>query len=106
MQAAGTYSDEAQTNAGSWLWREEFDRKRMLDMEARVRPARRRTFVILALALVASGPSLGWWPLLCLIPGVACFAVADSLMPRVARPEYVMFGAWVASELVIACAVA
>jgi diguanylate cyclase (GGDEF)-like protein len=106
MQAAGTYSDEAQTNAGSWLCREEFDRKRMLDMEARVRPARRRTFVILALALVASGPSLGWWPLLCLIPGVACFAVADSLMPRVARPEYVMFGAWVASELVIACAVA
>ena len=105
MQAAWAYSEELRANAGSWLCRDEFDRKRMLDMEARVRPARQRTFAILALALVASGPTLGWWPLLCLIPGVACFAFADSLMPRVARPEYVMFGAWVASELVIAGAV-
>src|ERR1700691_3121911 len=106
MQAAGTYSEEVGSNSGSWLGQDEFDRKRVLDMEARVRPARRRTFAILALALVASGPSLGWWPLLCLIPGVACFALADSMMPRAARPEYVMFGAWVVSELVIAGAVA
>ncbi len=70
-----------------------------------MRPARQKTFVILMLALLATGPWLGWWPLLCLIPGAGCFAIADLLMGRVDRPEYVMFGAWVVSELVIAGAV-
>jgi diguanylate cyclase (GGDEF)-like protein len=98
-------TDEAAGAATSWLCRGDFDRGRLLDMEERVRPARQKTFAILTLALVATGPWLGWWPLLCLIPGAGCFALADTLMPRVARPEYVMFAAWVASELVIAGAV-
>jgi diguanylate cyclase (GGDEF)-like protein len=97
--------DDAAAPSTSWLCRDDFDRGRLLDMEERVRPARQKTFAILTLALVATGPWLGWWPLLCLIPGVGCFAVADMLMGRVARPEYVMFGAWVVSELVIAGAV-
>jgi diguanylate cyclase (GGDEF)-like protein len=96
----------AEAKANSWLCRDDFDRGRLLDMEERVRPARQKTFVILTLALVATGHWLGWWPLLCLVPGAGCFAFADSLMPRVKRPEYVMFGAWVVSELVIAGAVA
>ncbi len=100
-----TSMDEANVSTTSWLCRGDFDRQRLLDMEDRVRPARQKTFVIIALALVATGPWLGWWPLLCLIPGAGCFAIADSLMHRVARPEYVMFGAWVVSELVIAGAV-
>jgi diguanylate cyclase (GGDEF)-like protein len=100
-----TSTDEVKASSTSWLCRDDFDRQRLLDMEQRVRPARQKTFVILTLALVATGPWLGWWPLLCLVPGAGCFAFADVLMPRVARPEYVMFGAWVASELVIAGAV-
>src|SRR5271154_2696677 len=106
MKLAGAYSDGTQTTSGAWLCRGDFDRQRLLDREARVRPARQKTFAILTLALIATGHWLGWWPLLCLIPGVGCFALADTLMPRVARPEYVMFGAWMASELVIAGAVA
>jgi diguanylate cyclase (GGDEF)-like protein len=77
----------------------------MLDMDARVRPYRQRTFVILAVAILASGPWTGWWPLLFIAPSVVFFATADHLLPRVARPELVMFTAWVASELTIAGAV-
>jgi diguanylate cyclase (GGDEF)-like protein len=94
-----------ETSASTWLCRDDFDRERLLDMEERVRPARQKTFAILTVALVATGPWLGWWPLLCLVPAAGCFVIADHLMPRARRPEYVMFAAWVISELVIAGAV-
>jgi diguanylate cyclase (GGDEF)-like protein len=78
----------------------------MLDMEERVRPVRQRALAILALALIAAGPWLGWWPALFLIPAALCFGAADLLMPRVGRPELLMFGAWIGSGLVIGGAVA
>jgi diguanylate cyclase (GGDEF)-like protein len=90
---------------GSWLCRDDFDRDRMLDMEERVRPVRRRAFAILAVAIASVAPWLGWWPLLFLIPASLFFSAADALMPRVARPELLMFGAWIGSELTIAGAV-
>jgi diguanylate cyclase (GGDEF)-like protein len=92
-------------SATSWLCRDDFDRERMLDMEERVRPVRRRTFAILAVAIAAVGPWLGWWPLLFLIPASLFFSAADRLMPRVARPELMMFAAWIGSEVMIAGAV-
>jgi hypothetical protein len=98
-------SGDASASSTSWLCRDDFDRERMLDMEGRVRPARQRTFGIIALALLSTGPWLGWWPLLFLVPSVVCFAIADTLMPRAERPEHVMFAAWLASELTIAGAV-
>src|SRR5271167_2670115 len=103
--SASSTTGEPSASATSWLCRDDFDRDRMLDMEERVRPARRRTFAVITLALVATGPWLGWWPLLFIGPGVVCFAIADVLMPRAARPEYVMFFAWMVSELVVAGAV-
>ncbi len=90
----------------TWLCRDDFDRERLLDMEGRVAPARRRTFAILFVAIVAVAPWLGWWPLLFLLPAGAFFAVADHFLPRLARPELMMFAAWVGSELMIAGAVA
>jgi diguanylate cyclase (GGDEF)-like protein len=78
----------------------------MLDMEERVRPVRQRALAILGVALIASGPWLGWWPALFLIPAALCFGAADMLMPRVGRPELLMFGAWIGSGLVIGGAVA
>jgi diguanylate cyclase (GGDEF)-like protein len=92
-------------SATSWLCRDDFDRERMLDMEERVRPVRRRTFAILAVAIAAVGPWLGWWPLLFLIPAGLFFSAADHLMPRAARPELLMFAAWIGSEVTIAGAV-
>jgi len=90
----------------SWLCRDDFDRERMLDMEERVRPVRMRTFAILALAITLVVPWIGWWPLLFLIPASLFFAAADALMPKVARPENLMFAAWIGSEITIAGAVA
>ena len=78
----------------------------MLDMEERVRPVRQRALAILGVALIAAGPWLGWWPALFLIPAALCFGAADLLMPRVGRPELLMFGAWIGSGLVIGGAVA
>jgi diguanylate cyclase (GGDEF)-like protein len=98
-------SNSRQADATSWLCRSGFDRERMLDMEERVRPARQRTFAIISLALAATGPWLGWWPLLFIAPATVCFVVADTLMPKVERPEYLMFAAWFLSELTIAGAV-
>jgi diguanylate cyclase (GGDEF)-like protein len=78
----------------------------MLDMEDRVRPCRQRTLAILAVAIASVAPWLGWWPLLFLIPSAAFFATAEYFLPRIARPELVMFAAWIGSELAIAGAVA
>jgi diguanylate cyclase (GGDEF)-like protein len=77
----------------------------MTDMEERVRPCRQRAFAILAVAIASVGPWVGWWPLLFLIPASAFFAAAGRLLPRVARPELVMFTAWIGSELAIAGAI-
>lgn len=89
----------------SWLCRSDFDRERLMGMEDLVKPVRRRTFAILAVAIVAMAPWLGWWPLLFLGPAAACFALADAYLPRVERPEYLMFAAWIGSEITIAGAV-
>jgi diguanylate cyclase (GGDEF)-like protein len=99
-------SHETRPGSASWLCRDEFDRERMLDMEERVRPVRQRTLAILAIALVAASPWLGWWPALFLIPAAIFFGLADRLMPRVEKPELLMFAAWIASGLVIGGAVA
>jgi diguanylate cyclase (GGDEF)-like protein len=106
MTADGSPPSELQPGASSWLCRDDFDRERMLDMEERVRPVRRRTFVILAVAIALLAPTVGWWPLLFLIPASLFFVIADTLMPRVGRPEFLMFAAWIGSQLMIAGAVA
>jgi diguanylate cyclase (GGDEF)-like protein len=77
----------------------------MLDMEQRVRPVRQRAAIIMALAILAAGPWLGWWPLAFVVCILSCFAAADRLMPKLTRPEYLMFGAWVGSAIAIAVAV-
>jgi diguanylate cyclase (GGDEF)-like protein len=78
----------------------------MLDMEERVRPARVKTFLILGAGLAFFLPETGFWPLLFLIPSAAFFAAADRFMPRMERPELLIFAAWLGSELTIAGAVA
>jgi diguanylate cyclase (GGDEF)-like protein len=106
MHREHSKSLESRLAGKSWLCRDEFDRERMLDMEERVRPVRQRALAILAVALVASGPWLGWWPALFLIPAALVFGVADRLMPSTLKPELLMFGAWIVSGLVIGGAVA
>ena len=105
MDCDHTPHPERSKSRSSWLCREDFDRERLLDMDERVRSVRRKTLVILAVAIAAGAPWLGWWPLLFLIPAAVFFGAADTLTTRVSRPEYLMFGAWIGSEITIAGAV-
>jgi diguanylate cyclase (GGDEF)-like protein len=99
-------ADPSRTTVRSWLCRDETERLRLLDMEERVRPVRHRAFAILAVSVGLGSPWLGWWPLLFLLPATAVFVAADLLMPRLRRPENVMFAAWVLSAVIIAVALA
>ncbi len=92
--------------AKSWLCRDDMDRQRLLDMDGRIGPVRRMSIGVIALALVACGPWLGWWTLIPLALAAGAFQVAERFKPRVERPEYLLFGAWVLSELAIAGSVA
>jgi len=78
----------------------------MLELDQQLQPVRRAAFVVLAVALAASGPWLGWWTLLSLLLAVVVFRVADGQMGRMRRPEYGLFAAWAASELIMALSVA
>jgi diguanylate cyclase (GGDEF)-like protein len=78
----------------------------MLDMDRRLAPVRRASIGVLAAALVICGPWLGWWTLLPLLFAAGAFAVAERRIERSPTPEYLIFAAWIASQMTIAGAVA
>lgn len=78
----------------------------MLDMDRRLQPVRRWSIMVLAIALVACGPWLGFWTLIPLAVAASFFSLADSRMEASEHPEYGVFAAWAASEVIIAIAVA
>jgi diguanylate cyclase (GGDEF)-like protein len=91
---------------GSWLFPDGANRDRMIELDEQLRPVRRAAFAVLAAALMASGPWLGWWTLVPLVLAAVGFQVADKYVARLRRPEYALLGAWVFSEAVMAAAVA
>ena len=91
---------------GTWLVADEAGRGRMLDMDRRLAPVRRAALVVLGLALVASGPWFGWWPLLPLVVAAVAFAIAERWTEKLAKPEYAIFAAWLTTQVTIAAAVA
>jgi diguanylate cyclase (GGDEF)-like protein len=91
---------------GSWLFPDGVDRERMLDMDRNLRGVRRAVFGVLAIALVASGPQLGWWTLLPLALAVVIFRIADTRMDHAKRPEYALLASWAASQVIMASSVA
>jgi hypothetical protein len=92
--------------ATSWLCRDEMDRERLLDMEHRLKPVRGAAMGVIALALIASAPWVGWWTLVPLLIAAGLWALADSRVASARRPEYLMFAAWASGEVMIAGAVA
>jgi diguanylate cyclase (GGDEF)-like protein len=90
----------------TWLIGDQMERERMLDMDRLVAPVRQRSFVVIALALLICGPWLGWWTIAPLLVAGVFFRIADGSAERLSRPEYLLFGAWAASELMICMAVA
>src|SRR4051812_3917859 len=89
----------------TWLCRDDARRDRALDMEVRLKPVRALTMALIALALLITGPWLGWWPIG--LAGVALggFVFADRQIFRQRRPEFVIGGAWLLSQALIAVAI-
>jgi diguanylate cyclase (GGDEF)-like protein len=88
--------------AESWLVPDHSDRARMLDMDRRLQPIRRAAFAVLAVALIATGPWIGYWTLIPLAVAGVLFAIADRRIDKVDRPEWGIFAAWTASVVIIA----
>jgi diguanylate cyclase (GGDEF)-like protein len=86
---------------GTWLCESASARQRMLDMDDRITPVRKLAIGILGIAAIAQGPWFGWWTLAPLLVAAGVFAYAARLSDRSERPEYILFGAFVGSELVI-----
>jgi diguanylate cyclase (GGDEF)-like protein len=85
--------------------RKEARRERLLDMEQRVRSYRTACFVILAVALLAVGPEVGWWWIFPLAAGFCGFVVADRFMKTSERPEIWVACAWGTLPILLAAAV-
>jgi diguanylate cyclase (GGDEF)-like protein len=81
-------------------------RERLLDMQARLSPVRRRAFGVLALALIASGPWFGYWFLIPLVIAAAAFGYTDRRMARSAHPERWMAAGWAVAPAMIAVSIA
>jgi diguanylate cyclase (GGDEF)-like protein len=90
----------------SWLISDSMDRERMLDMDRQIKPVRRRSFAVMAAALLLCGPWMGWWTIAPLAVAGVMFSLADSAVERLSRPEYLLFAAWAGSELMIEMSVA
>ena len=91
-------TDTAQT----WLLPEHKDRERMLDMDRRLQPVRRAALAVLAVALLAMVPWLGWWTFAPLLVAGGMFTLADREIDRFKHPEYLLFASWAGSQTMIA----
>lgn len=88
-----------------WLIPDGVDRERMLDMDRQIKPVRKACFVLMAFALAACVPWLGWTTLLPLpIIGVMYEAIAPRLQ-RARHPEHLLFAGWSAAQVMIAVSV-
>lgn len=74
-------------------------------MERRLAPVRAWGMAVLAVALVLCGPWFGYWTLIPLAVAASLFKLADSRLERSEHPEYEIFTAWAASEVIIAVSV-
>jgi diguanylate cyclase (GGDEF)-like protein len=74
----------------------------MIDMERRLKPVRNVALGILALALVAGGPWVGWWTLAPLAWSGLGFLLGGSGADQRRRPEYAVAAAWCVSEFLVA----
>jgi diguanylate cyclase (GGDEF)-like protein len=90
----------------TWLCRTRTDRERLVDMEERIKPLRAVSIGLLAIALLACGPWVGWWTLIPLSAAALGFTLCDRSLRTAQRPELRMAAAWLLSELAIACSVA
>jgi diguanylate cyclase (GGDEF)-like protein len=78
----------------------------LLDMESRIAAVRRRAFIVLALALIASGPWIDLWFLIPLGGALVASLLADRLMRTRRHPHRWAAAGWAISGVMIAGSVA
>jgi diguanylate cyclase (GGDEF)-like protein len=80
--------------------------ERLVDMEARIGVYRRRAFAVLALALIASGPWVGFWFLIPLAAALIASTIADRLVRTRKHSHRWAAAGWAISGVMIAGSVA
>jgi diguanylate cyclase (GGDEF)-like protein len=81
-------------------------RERLVDMEARLGVYRRRAFAVLALALIASGPWIGFWFLIPLGAALVASTIADRFVATRKHAHRWAAVGWAISGVMIAVSVA
>lgn len=91
---------------GTWLCPTPFDRERMVDMEARIAPARALMFGSLGLGMLAGVPWFGWWILPPMLWVVVFYRLLLPWIARSPRPEYPIALTVAHAQVVLGVAVA
>jgi diguanylate cyclase (GGDEF)-like protein len=91
---------------GTWLCPTAFDRERLVDMEAKIGPARALMFGCLGLGLLSGIPWFGWWILLPLAWVVVFYRLLTPWIARSPRPEYPIALSVVHAQVMLGIAVA
>jgi diguanylate cyclase (GGDEF)-like protein len=89
----------------AWIFGRDLDRERLLDMDRRLASVRRNALAFIGVALLACSPWIGAWTIIPLLLAAALFTLANRYVSKFERPEYPIFGAWVASEVILAVAI-
>ena len=93
------------SSGGTWLCPTEFDRARLVDMEARLQGARAIMFGALGIGFAITVPWLGWWPVGLVLMQVVVYATLRPAIARTARPEYPVALISVLAQVLVAIAV-
>jgi len=91
--------------AKGWLCRDEAERARLLDMSARLKPAKRLSIALLGVAAIVSVPVYGWAMQIPFIAAGVAVAVGELVMARIRRPEYSSVAVWLFAQVSIVAAI-
>ena len=91
---------------GTWLCPTEFDRTRLLEMEARLSRPRAIMYGALAIVFLIGTQWFGWWILLPLAGSVIGYSLLRPLIATSRRPEYVIAATIVNAQVLIGVGVA
>ena len=99
-------ADVCGVNTTSLLCRDASERKRLLDMSRRLRPAKRGSIALLAVAALVSIPVYGWATQVPLLVAAGVLGIVQLRIGRLRRPEYALAAVWVLAQLMIVLAIA
>jgi diguanylate cyclase (GGDEF)-like protein len=86
--------------------RNEAERTRLIDMSQRLRGIERRMMAFYVLFVAFGIPAYGWQPFVLLALGPIVLLIAQSLVPRMSRPEYWLAASWLVTQVPIVPAIA